>query len=238
MKLNLKSKVSKSVLGFTFVALVFAASGFKKINDGNENHIPGITSLVNTSFSAVDAQTELLVPANKIYHRSEALELKKNLEQMHLANPNDIAVNMALVRYHSCAPNFAGGYKGVALQHAAAIYRQNAYIGCMAYEYIYSINDDFKHAEEWYKLSLNCQITDGMEWREVTYNKVVTFGIGVKGSFSNGKVQPLYQNMYGTFKRKIMMPKCGTDKCEMILVPGFLRGNSSITMGKLIFTPY
>jgi hypothetical protein len=204
----------------------------------NENHIPGITSLVNTSFGVVDAQTDVLVPANRIYHRSEALELKKKLEEMHLANPNDIVVNMALVRYHACAPNFAGGFKGVAFQHAAAIYRQNAYVGCMAYEYIYSVNDDLKHAEEWYKLSLACQITEGMEWREVTYNKIVNFGIGVKGGFSNGKIQALYQNGYGTHKRKIMMPKCGMEKCEFILVPGFLRGSSSIAVGKLLFTPY
>lgn len=237
MKQSLTLKLRPIIIGATFLVTTIAISSWKK--DTNEhNPIPGITSIVQISFAAVDAQTEALIPGNKIYHRAEALELKKRLEDMYVANPNDLTVNLALVKYHACAPNFAGGFKGVAMQHAATIYRQNAYVGCLAYEYIYSIANDFKHAEEWYKLSLACQLMEGMEWREVTYARPVTFGIGVKGNFSNGKIQPLYQNLYGTFKRKIMMTKCNNNDCSFTLVPGFLRGASSQTIGKLIFTPY
>lgn len=237
MKKSLTLKLRPLVIGTALLATTIVVSSWNNPNTDN-NPIPGITSTVNISFAVLDAQAELLIPGSKIYHRQEALELRKKLEDMYLANPNDLAVNLALVKYHACAPNFAGGFKGVAFQHAATIYRQSAYVGCLAYEYIYSVNNDYVHAEQWYKLSLACQIQDGMEWREVTYSRPVTFGIGVKGNFSNGRIQALYQNMYGTFKRKIMMTKCTANDCTFTLVPGFLRGASSQTTGKLIFTPY
>ena len=152
-------------------------------------------------------------------------------------NPQSLAVNLALVRYHSCAPNFAGGFKGVAMQYAANIYRLNAYIGCLAYEYIYMQNNDFIHAEQWYKLSLACRLQEGMEWREVVFPKQAPFGVGVKGAFSNGRVQALYQNIYGTHKRKIMISKSTTEPI-FTLVPDFLHGINSQTSGRLIFTPF
>ncbi len=237
MKKTFIKKLSPLFIGAALIATTLIISSWQK--DSNENNpIPGMTSSINISFANVDAQTELLVPGNKIYHRAEALELKKKLEELHAANPDDISVNFALVKYHACAPNFAGGFKGSALQHAASIYRQNAYVGCLAYEYIYTIHSDFVNAERWYKLSLACQLLEGMEWREVSYAKAVTFGIGVKGNFSNGKIQPLYENLYGTHKRKIMMTKCTNNDCAFTLVPGFLRGANSQTTGRLLFTPY
>lgn len=236
MKQNLTKKLRLLGLGVC-VCLAISTSIAWQQQQNNEPIIPGISGTSTASFATVDAETELLVPANKIYHRSEALELKKNLESQYVQNPNSLSVNYALVKYHACAPNFAGGFKGVALQHAANIYRINPYVGCMAYEYIYTHNNDAEHAKEWYKNSLACKLQDAMEWREVSYGKTVAFGIGVKGNFSNGKVQPLYQNIYGTYKRRIMMAKCAGD-CEVTLVPDYMRGNNSNSNGRLIFTPF
>jgi hypothetical protein len=240
MKKMLHPKISTVIIGATLILITVITSSWKynKNEGGDNNKIPGITSSVNTSFASVDAETETLVPGNRIYHRSEALELKKSLESMYLQNPQSLAVNLALVKYHTCAPNFAGGFKGIAMQHAANIYRLNAYVGCMAYEYIYAQNNDYTHAHEWYSNSLACRVVDGMEWREVTSSKQVAFGIGVKGNFSNGKVQHLYTDNYGTHKRKIMMQKCNNNDCVFTLVPDYMRGSNSQATGKLIFTPF
>lgn len=195
--------------------------------------IPGVTNTVVTTFAAVDAETEALIPANKVYNRYDALALRSSLEQMHAADPNSLAVNLALVKFHTNAPNFSGGFKGAALQYAAAIYRQNSYVGCLAYEYIYHKNYDFKNAERWYKNSLISRLNDGMEWREVKYTKIAPFGVGVTGDFSNGRIHPLYVNIWGSYTRKIMVPKC-TGDCYYTIVPDFLKGSNQVK-GELVF---
>ena len=205
---------------------------FSKADDGDPV-LPGSLNNDFSTFAAVDASTEVYIPSNKVYNRYDALALRNNLEQLHLNDPNNMAVNMALVKFHANAPNFSGGFKGSALQYAASIYRQNSYVGCLAYEYIYTKNYDFRNAEMWYKNSLISRLQTGMEWREVKYTKVAPFGVGVIGAFSNGRVQPLYQNVWGSYTRKFMVPKCVGD-CYFTIVPDFLK-DSKQAKGELVF---
>jgi hypothetical protein len=190
--------------------------------EGIGNPIPGVTNTVFTTFAVVDAETEAYIPSNKVYNRSDALALRASLEQQHIANQTNLAINLALVKFHANAPNFSGGFKGEALRYAANIYRLNSYIGCLAYEYIYEKSYDFKIAEKWYKNSLICRLQDGMEWIEVQYPNRAPFGVAVTGNFSNGKLQPLYENVWGQHKRRIMVPKCVGD-CFYTLIPNYLR---------------
>lgn len=195
--------------------------------------IYGVTNLVNASFASVDAETEAYIPSNKVYNRYDALALRDELQKQHLANPTSLAINLALVKFHANAPNFSGGFKGSALQYAANIYRLNSYIGCLAYEYIYTKNYDFKNAERWYKNSLISRLVEGSEWREVKYKEIAPFGVGVVGAFSNGRVQPLYQNIWGSYTRKIMIPKC-TGDCYFTIVPDFLKLSKQVK-AELVF---
>ncbi len=234
-------------IGTTLCATLFVATGFRSnpsnpfalINTNENNDGDGEKPLVgglNTSFitfASLDAQTEAYIPSNKVYNRYDALALRSNLEQLHSADPNNLAICMALVKFHANAPNFSGGFKGSALQYAASIYRQNSYAGCLAYEYIYTKNYDFVNAERWYKNSLISRLNTGMEWREVKYTKVAPFGVAVTGDFSNGKPQPLYQNIWGSYTRKIMVPKCAGD-CTYTIVPDFLKDSKQVK-GELVF---
>jgi hypothetical protein len=197
------------------------------------NPIPGAGNFATTTFAVVDAETEAYIPANKVYNRYDALALRSSLELQQVANPNSLAINMALVKFHANAPNFSGGFLGEALNYAANIYKMNSYIGCLAYEYIYTKRYDFKTAEKWYKNSLINRLQEGMEWREIRYNNIAPFGVGVTGAFSNGRVHPLYENVWGTYTRKIMVPKCVGD-CYFTIIPDFLKGSKQ-AKGELVF---
>ena len=72
-----------------------------------------------------------------------------------------------------------------------------------------------------------------MEWREVKYSKIAPFGVGVTGNFSNERVFPLYVNIWGSYTRKIMVPKC-TGDCFYTIVPDFLKGSAQVK-GELVF---
>lgn len=196
--------------------------------------ILGVTYLVNTTYAQVDAEAETLIPANRVYSRYDALQLRGTLEAMHDANPSSMAINLALVKFHANAPNFSGGFKGMALQYAADIYRLNSYVGAIAYEYVYYKNHDFKNAERWYKNSLISRLADGMEWREIKYNGPAPFGVGVTGNFNNNRLYPLYQNIWGSYTRKIMVPKCVGNDCTYTVITNFLR-NSKQVKGELVF---
>ena len=245
MKQFLRKQLRPIFFGLCLCATVFVTASwhakpttsesiFVYTNDRFEgDSIPGIINTVITTFAAVDASTEALIPANKVYNRYDALALRSSLEQMHAADPNSLAVNLALVKFHANAPNFSGGFKGSALQYAASIYRQNSYVGCLAYEYIFYKNYDFKNAERWYKNSLISRLNNGMEWREVKYSKIAPFGVGVTGNFSNERVFPLYVNIWGSYTRKIMVPKC-TGDCFYTIVPDFLKGSAQVK-GELVF---
>ena len=122
-------------------------------NFDNETPNPKGNNFITTTFAAVDAETEAYIPTNKVYNRYDALALRNSLQQQHLADPYNLAINMALVKFHANAPNFSGGFLGEALNYAANIYKMNSYIGCLAYEYIYTKRYDFITAEKWYKNS-------------------------------------------------------------------------------------
>jgi hypothetical protein len=243
----MKQLFSKSLrpilIGTTLCATVlFTASWQTKTNsletvlmnaDDGDNPLPGTLNNDFSSFATVDAATEVYIPANKVYNRYDALALRTNLEQLHASDPNNLAINMALVKFHANAPNFSGGFKGSALQYAASIYRQNSYVGCLAYEYIYTKYYEFRNAEKWYKNSLISRLQIGMEWREVKYTARAPFGVGVTGSFTNGRIQPLYENVWGSYTRKIMVPKC-TGDCFYTIVPDFLKGSKEVK-GELVF---
>jgi hypothetical protein len=208
------------------------------LNFEEEDAPPGNSDYsVVTTFGAVDAEVDLLLPSNKVYSRYEALQLRKDLLDKLKANPRSLALNMALVRFFACAPNFSGGSPAAALNYASNIYSVNRYVGCLAYEYIYDRSNNYKKAEDWYKYSTICYLQPGMEWREVKYFKNAPFGAVVTGSFNNGKTQPLYENYYGTLARKIMIPKCATGDCGFKVISAFLKGSTD-RKGELMFTSW
>lgn len=246
MKKFFKQSTSLTVCGAILCLIVLTISSWNtklKFNDlvnitqednPGGDPILGVTYLVNTTYAQVDAEAEALIPANRVYSRYDALQLRGSLETMHTTNPGSLAINLALVKFHANAPNFSGGFKGMALQYAADIYRLNSYIGAIAYEYIYSKNYDFKNAERWYKNSLISRLADGMEWREVKYNGPAPFGVGVTGNFNNNRLYPMYQNVWGSYTRKIMVPKCVGNDCTYTVVTNFLRKNKQVK-GELVF---
>ncbi|MFY7965407.1 MAG: hypothetical protein ACOVO1_10950 [Chitinophagaceae bacterium] len=235
---KLTKKIKQPLLvAATLSATLLLSSGFKNhssflVDDGDP--IYGVTNLVNITYASLDAETESYIPSNRVYNRYDALALRDNLQKQYEANPSSLAINFALVKFHANAPNFSGGYKGMALQYAANIYRLNSYVGCLVYEYIYTKNYDFKNAERWYKNSLISRLSDGFEWREVKFVENAPFGVAVVGPFSNGHPQPLYQNIWGSYTRKIMVPKCNND-CLFTLVPDFLKGSKQVK-GEIVFT--
>ena len=72
-----------------------------------------------------------------------------------------------------------------------------------------------------------------MEWREVRYNNVAPYGVGVTGAFSNGRVHPMYVNVWGTYTRKIMVPKCVGD-CYFTVITDFFRSLKQ-AKGEIVF---
>lgn len=231
-------KIHKKTWTMFFAALSFIViTSFTQItnNDdgGDQKDIPGVTSLIKSTFAAVDAEADALITPNKIYLRSEALELKKNLEASLATNVTNLGVLYALVKFHSNAPAVSGGFKGEALRYAACIYRLNAYIGCLAYEHVYVCSYDLKNAGVWYRNSLACRTEEGTEWIEVKYPNRAPFGAGVMGNFSNNKILPLYENVWGVHRRRMMVPKC-TGECLYTVTPDFLIGGKQVK-GEPIF---
>ena len=109
---------------------------------------------LNASLQGIDAAVDELIPLNHIYTFNEAIDLKKSLEHDLQNNPNSLVLNWALIRFYSCAPSLVGGSKASALQHAAYIYTLDSYLGCLAYEYVYTKSNQKESAENWYKQSL------------------------------------------------------------------------------------
>jgi len=236
MKHTFRKSAQFALVGCVLFCVILLTSSWKHVavsSIGDGHPIYGVTNIVNATYAAVDAETETYIPTNRVYNRYDALALRDNLQKLHEANPTSLAINLSLVKFHANAPNFSGGYMGLALQYAANIYRQNSYIGCLAYEYIYTKNYDFKKAVLWYKNSLISRLNEGFEWREVKYTSTAPFGVGVIGAFSNGRVQPLYQNIWGSYTRKIMIPKCSAD-CFFTIIPDFLKGSKQIK-AELVF---
>lgn len=231
------------ITGALFFAAFTAMVSFKTVQTKNEiffssnfeGEIPLLKghNAVTTTFADIDAQTEVFIPSNKVYNRYDALVLRNSLQQQQLADPYNLAINMALVKFHANVPNFSGGFLGEALNYASNIYKMNSYIGCLAYEYIYTKRYDFITAEKWYKNSLINRLQEGMEWREVRYSNLAPYGVGVTGAFSNGRVHPMYVDVYGTYSRKIMVPKCVGD-CYFTVITDFFRSLKQ-AKGEIVF---
>ena len=162
----------------------------------------------SASFQSVDAAVDELIPLNHIYTHNEAIDLRKSLEQDLKSNSNSLVLNWALIRFYACAPSLVGGCKASALQHAAYIYTLDSYLGCLAYEYVYTKANDKTSAENWYKQSLISALPKSMLWQDIKYNKTVQTSLKIVGNFNNWKTQNMYENSYGTYSRRVMTPKC------------------------------
>ena len=172
------------------------------INDGNQYN----------TLSSIDAAVDELIPLNHIYTYNEAVDLRKSLEHDLKNNPNSFVINWALIRFYACAPSFVGGCKASAIQHAAYLYTMDSYLGCIAYEYVYTKSNQKASAENWYKQSLISTLPKNMLWQDIKYNKTVQSSLKIVGNFNNWKTQNMYENNYGTYARRVMTTKC--DGCQ------------------------
>ena len=165
-----------------------------------------------STLPSIDAAVDELIPLNHIYTFNEAVDLRKSLENDLKNNPNSLVVNWALIRFYSCAPSFVGGCKSSAIQHAAYVYTMDTYLGCIAYEYIYTKSNQKENAENWYKQSLISALPKNMLWQDIKYNKTVQRSLKIVGNFNNWKTQNMYENNYGTYSRRVMTSRC--DGCQ------------------------
>ena len=188
-------------------------------------------TVVNSNFIQVDIESDNLILKGKIYARSDAFELRKSLEDQLQNNPNSISLSLALVKFHCAASATNGGFMGSALRYATNIFRVDEYMGCLAFEYIYTKYGDVKNAEVWYKNATRSHLPSGMEWRIVKINLNPPLGASVVGNFSNGKKWPMYQTVWSSYVRRIMVPKCVND-CNYNVISNFLNEEKMIA-GKL-----
>ncbi len=212
------------VISLNVLSIQVFANPIKPINK--------VVATVNSNFIQIDIESDNLISKGKIYSRSDALELRRNLEEQLQNNPSSLALSLALVKFHSNASIANGGFKGIALQYAANIFKYDEYLGCLAYEYIYLKFGEIRYAEVWYKNSFRCSLPEGMEWREVKLNQHPALGASIVGNFSNGKQLPLYQNIWSSYVRRIMVPKCYGD-CSYKVISNFLDEEIMIE-GKLV----
>ena len=173
---------------------------------------------IMVTLAEVDAASDIYIPKNKLYTYKEAIDLRNNLTRLLINNPNSLPINWALMRYYTLAPNFEGGNYGSALEYAGYMYSINTYIGCMAYEYIYTQKKELEAAHDWYARSLTIAIPQTMHWEEIHYNKPTSRTIEVTGNFNNWKLQNMYETGGGDFHRKVLMNKC--DNCVFKLILG------------------
>jgi hypothetical protein len=111
-----------------------------------------------------------------------------------------------MLRYYISASNFVGGCDAKAIEQARFIYGNDNYIGCLAYEFVYSRLKKFDKAEFWYRKSiLAAQMRDNedFEWKEIVYNKTVQSSIKVVGAFNNNTPNELYENNDATYSRRV-----------------------------------
>jgi hypothetical protein len=168
------------------------------------------------TLSAVDAASESYMPSNKILTFNEANKLRSDLFKQLQVNPQSIPINWALMRYYLTAPNLVGGSNYAALHYAGYIYGINHYLGCIAYETVYTYMHNWEKAEEWYKNSLNVNLPKNMYWTEITYSRKDIGSIKVIGNFNNWKMQNMYEKAAGLYTRKVMVPNC--EGCQYKLV--------------------
>lgn len=169
------------------------------------------------NLAAIDANADIYASAKHAYSLREAVELRKNLYKQIENNPTSLPLYWAMMRFYAVAPNFVGGNAALALQFAGYISSQDQYIGCMAYEYVYTRIKDFTSAEYWYRKSLMVLPPKDMYWEEITYRNAVQFGVKITGNFNNWKLQNMYENSAGIYSRKVMIPKCENCVYKLII---------------------
>lgn len=221
----------KKIKFYFLLTFVFIGTNFKTFSLPY-NPINKLNTTPNLNFIQADIESDNLISKNKIYNRFDALELRKNLEYQLQNSPNSIAISLALVKFHTAASAANGGFMGLALKYATNIFRQDEYIGCLAFEYIYYKNGDVKNAEIWYKNSLRSTLPTGMEWRLVKTKLNLPLGASVVGNFSNAKKLPMYQTIWSSFERRIMVTKCISD-CNYNVIANFLN-EEKLVPGKLV----
>ena len=168
------------------------------------------------TLSVVDAASETYLPSNKVLAFDEANRTRNNLIKQLETNPKSIPVNWALMRYYLTAPSFVGGSHYQALNFANYIYSLNKYIGCIAYENVYTAMHNWDRAKEWYRNSLNMNLPKGMYWEEISFRQQSVANLKVTGNFNNWKIQNMYEEGAGSFKRKVMVPIC--EGCQYKLI--------------------
>jgi len=180
---------------------VFTSSGIEK-NNPESNII---------TYAEADEAADEYASTKHIYTYQEAIELRKKLIAELIYNSKSVPLNWALMRFYASAPNFVGGSTTAALQYAGYIYSISPYLGCLAFEYVYTKRKNLETAESWYKNSLTIPLPNDMYWDEIVYTQTPHIGIKVTGNFNNWKSQNMYSGTGGVFKRKVMIHKC--DNC-------------------------
>ena len=169
------------------------------------------------NLASIDASADIYAPSKHVYNYKEAVALRKDLFKQIESNPKSLPLYWALMRFYAAAPNFVGGNPIIALQYAGYISSQDEYIGCMAYEYVYTRVKDFASAENWYRKSLMILPPKDMHWEEITYRNSVQFGVKITGNFNNWKMQNMYENNAGIYSRKVLIPKCETCIYKLVI---------------------
>jgi hypothetical protein len=163
----------------------------------------------HTTFSDladVDGASAQYLPRNYVYTMYEAISTRTKLEKLVVANPESLSVRWALTRYYLSASNFIGGCNAKALEQARYMWSIDNYIGCLAYEFVYTRLKNTQLAEAWYKRSIRAaqeRDKEDFEWKEVAYNKSTQGDVKVIGSFNNYTSNQLYENNDATYSRKI-----------------------------------
>ena len=155
-------------------------------------------------FADVAAASNLYLPHNYVYTYYEAVSTRKRLEKLLLNVPNSLGLRWALMRYYISASNFIGGCDSKAVEQARSIFSTDNYIGCLAYEFVYNRLKKFDKAENWYKRSIIiASQRPEFEYKDIAYNKSVQTDVKVFGTFNNNDPNHLYENIDGTYSRKI-----------------------------------
>ncbi len=198
------------VLSFIFLSLCVAASpkdkGEKNKNVYTRFSTPKSTGVID--LADVELASNKYLPKNYIYTYKEAITTKKKLEDQLSTEPSSLGIRWALMRYYVSASNFVGGSSAKAIEQARHIYEVDDYIGCMAFEFVYTRLHKFDKAEEWYRRSLIItQQRPNVDLMDITYNKTVLLNVKASGSFNSDEPNHLYEGNDGSYSRRVMMAK-------------------------------
>lgn len=162
-------------------------------------------TLAPLDFADVDVASNLYLRRNYVYTYYEAISTRTRLEKLLISEPKSLGIRWALMRYYISASNFVGGCDAKAIEQARNIYNIDNYIGCLAYEFVYTRLQKLDKAQIWYARSIViAQQRDDFEWRDVNYSKTAQTDVKVYGSFNNNDPNHLYENNDGTYSRRIV----------------------------------